>query len=66
MKNLICAYCNGPAEGNYAVHKYGMGDGPEVQLCDGCGEGIEPTLDEIWAVTGYLTEEEKIIRNIVE
>lgn len=43
-----CAFCGKPAEGNYAVHRDGFGVGPEVDLCDACGSGQEPTLAEIW------------------
>ena len=41
---LTCAYCGGGAQGNYAVHRDGMDVGPEVELCDACGSGTEPTL----------------------
>lgn len=27
-KAKTCAYCGGPAEGNYSVHRDGFGDGP--------------------------------------
>lgn len=44
-----CAYCGRPAEGNHATHRDGgVGIGPEVPLCDACGGGESPTLDEIW------------------
>ena len=43
-----CAFCGGPAEGNYAIHRDGFGVGPEVDLCDGC-DGCElPSCPEIW------------------
>lgn len=50
--DLVCVYCGKPAEGNYSVHRDGFGVGPEVPLCDACGEGLQPTLDEIWARIG--------------
>lgn len=43
-----CVYCNGIARGNYAIHRDGFGIGPEVDLCDECGQDPEPTLSEIW------------------
>ena len=43
-----CVYCDGPAEGHYAVHRDGFGVGPEVPLCDACGGHLEPTLADIW------------------
>ena len=45
----VCAYCLGPAQGNYAIHRDGEGDGPEVDLCDAHGGFPTPTLGEIWA-----------------
>lgn len=44
-----CAYCGGRAEGNYSIHSYGVGDGPEVDLCDEHGARPTPTCEEIWA-----------------
>lgn len=44
-----CAYCKGPAEGNYGIHRDGFGEGPEVNLCDGCGSELTPTCEEIWS-----------------
>jgi hypothetical protein len=44
----VCAYCGGPSEGNYTVHRDGFGVGPEVELCDVCGGGRFPTLSMIW------------------
>lgn len=44
-----CAYCGSRAEGNYTIHSYGVGDGPEVDLCDEHGAHPTPTCEEIWA-----------------
>jgi hypothetical protein len=49
VEALVCSYCGGPAEGNYAIHCNGFSEGPEVPLCDGCGSQPEPTCEEIWA-----------------
>jgi len=48
-----CAYCGKPTEGQYAIHRDGLGKGPEVPLCNDCGSGDYPTLDEIWADLRY-------------
>lgn len=63
---LVCAYCEEPAEGNYGIHRDGLGEGPELDLCDACGSGEYPTLQEIWEVTSALTEDEQIIADIIE
>jgi hypothetical protein len=44
-----CAYCGRLAEGNYAIHRDGFCEGPEVPLCDACGGHEEPTCEAIWA-----------------
>ena len=44
-----CAVCDRPSEGEYAIHRYGMGIGPEVALCNSCGSGPIPTCGQIWA-----------------
>jgi hypothetical protein len=44
-----CIYCGRTAEGNYSIHKYSMGEGPEVDLCDADGQDLSPTCEEIWA-----------------
>ena len=44
-----CAYCGGRADGNYAIHRDGFCEGPEVDLCDACGYDRFPTCPEIWA-----------------
>lgn len=51
MSDLLarCAYCGKSAEGNHAIHRDGLGVGPEVPLCDACGAHETPTCDEIWA-----------------
>jgi hypothetical protein len=46
---LICVYCEGPAQGNYSIHRDGFDEGPEVPLCDKCGSGPTPTCGDIWA-----------------
>ena len=43
-----CALCQQPSQGNYAIHRDGFGEGPEVDLCDACGGQITPTCREIW------------------
>ena len=48
-KRLTCAYCGKPAQGNYSVHRDGFCEGPEVPLCNGCGQSRFPSLPEIWA-----------------
>ncbi len=54
-----CAYCDGPAEGNYSIHRDGFGEGPEVDLCDEHGGGLLPTCDQIWARISRAGEEPK-------
>lgn len=49
MTGLLCACCGKKAQGNYAIHRDGFGDGPEVPLCDACGGQPEPACEEIWA-----------------
>lgn len=51
LEELRCAYCGGPAEGNYSIHRDGFGLGPEVDLCDAHGSEETPTCEEIWSVT---------------
>lgn len=43
-----CAYCGKRAEGGYAIHRDGFGEGPEVPLCEACGEDEALTCDRIW------------------
>lgn len=43
-----CAFCGGPAEGNYSINRDGFGAGPEVELCDEHGGHETPTCEEIW------------------
>jgi hypothetical protein len=47
-----CAYCTQPSQGNYSIHRDGFGEGPDVPLCDSCGEGQWPTEEEIWSTVG--------------
>jgi hypothetical protein len=47
-----CSFCGKPAEGNYAIHRDGFGEGPEVPLCDRCGGRPWPTESTIWAKIG--------------
>lgn len=51
-----CAYCRCPAQGNYSIHRDGLGVGPEVPLCDGCGGQELPSLGAIWARIGQSPE----------
>ncbi len=44
-----CAYCGASSEGTFAIHRDGLGLGPEVPLCNGCGGLEEPTCERIWA-----------------
>ncbi|MFA5052815.1 MAG: hypothetical protein WC565_02055 [Parcubacteria group bacterium] len=48
MSGLKCAYCGGPAQGNYSLHRDGFCVGPEVDLCDNCGSGVTPSCEQIW------------------
>lgn len=43
-----CAYCGDPASGDYAVHRDGLGVGPEVPLCAQCVGPGGPSLSVIW------------------
>lgn len=43
-----CVWCRQESQGNYAIHRDGFGDGPEVPLCDRCGGYPVPTCEEIW------------------
>lgn len=43
-----CAFCGEPDQGNFSIHRDGFGVGPEVPLCDGCGQDMEPSCAEIW------------------
>jgi hypothetical protein len=43
-----CAACAGPADGNASIHRDGFCEGPEVELCDACGLGETPTVEELW------------------
>ena len=47
-KFSACAFCGGPSDGNYSIHRDGFGDGPEVDLCDTCGGDEKPSCCEIW------------------
>lgn len=44
----VCAACGQRAQGNFSLHRDGFAIGPEVALCDGCGSGVSPSLQEIW------------------
>lgn len=46
--SLVCAFCRGPAEGNYAIHMDDEMSGPETPLCDEHGGHETPTTREIW------------------
>lgn len=43
-----CVYCGKKAEGNFAIERDGMGSHPAVPLCDACGSGERPSIQEIW------------------
>lgn len=43
-----CVFCGGCAQGNYSVHTTPTMTGPEVPLCDNCGEDEVPLLGHIW------------------
>lgn len=43
-----CAACGEPVSGNYAIHRDGFGEGPEVDICDDCGSGPMPSCEELW------------------
>lgn len=45
----VCAACGAPS-GPYAIHRDGIGDGPEMPLCAGCGAGPTPTCEQLWAL----------------
>lgn len=42
-----CAACGALAEGNYSIEEHGFADGEEVELCDACGSGELPTMEEL-------------------
>lgn len=50
VQRCVCAYCGKTAQGNFAIHRDGFGEGPEVDLCDGCGACDETVLscETIW------------------
>ena len=31
------------------IHRDGFDEGPEVELCDGCGMNELPTCEQLWA-----------------
>lgn len=45
-----CAFCGShiPGTPRFSIHRDGLGIGPEVPLCSGCGAHPEPTAEEIW------------------
>lgn len=50
VKACVCGYCGKAAQGNFAIHRDGLGEGPEVDLCDACGDCDETVLscEQIW------------------
>ena len=52
-----CVYCGKKAEGNYAIERDGMGSHPALPLCDACGGGESPSLQEIWARIALLDDD---------
>jgi hypothetical protein len=51
---LNCAYCGGASQGNYTIHRDAFAEGPEVSLCDACGDTEQdgPGVAAIWARIG--------------
>jgi hypothetical protein len=51
VKKVFCAYCSSEIEGEveFAIHRDGFGEGPEVPLCVECGSHPTPTCEEIWS-----------------
>lgn len=49
-KDTRCAACLAPIAGtyHYSIHRDGLGVGPEVPLCDACGDPDGPTCEELW------------------
>jgi hypothetical protein len=45
-----CAACGEPTSGGHSIHRDGYGIGPEVDLCDACGAGENPTCEELWGM----------------
>jgi len=58
LVGLICAFCGGPAEGNFSIHRDGFCKGPEVPLCDEHGAGLKPSCTTIWARISSLPSTE--------
>ena len=54
VRRKRCAFCGAWAEGNFSIHRRppcnGPSNGPEVPLCDACGDEDGPSCAEIWAV----------------
>jgi hypothetical protein len=50
LKRRVCAYCGKLAQGEFAIHRDGFGEGPEVDLCNTCGDCDETVLscETIW------------------
>jgi hypothetical protein len=43
-----CMHCGAHVpQANYTAHRWAINAGPELPLCDACGEESTPTLDEI-------------------
>jgi hypothetical protein len=43
-----CVWCGKPSEGEYGIHRDGMGEGPEMPLCNEHGSQPHPTCEQIW------------------
>lgn len=55
---VTCAACDKPAKGEFAIHRDGFGEGPEVLLCNDCGESVLPTCEELWErIAARLSEQ---------
>lgn len=61
----LCANCGEPAQGNFAIHRDGFDDGPEVDLCDDCGGGPGPSLQEIWDNISTKTDYDEKLTSFV-
>jgi hypothetical protein len=53
-----CVYCGGESQGRFSIHRDGFGIGPEVPLCDSCGEGDDLTCADIWERIAQPAESE--------
>lgn len=59
MTLRLCAYCGGRADGNFSIHRDGLGRGPEVPLCNRCGGSETPTCEQIWRLIAQRAPKER-------